>query len=117
LLEAQAREAECFVFEGRHAEAISLLSKGPTAERTAAVAIIAERALGYALHQARRPEEGREHLEESVRLAREVGSEYEVALSLRALAQTRHADADVLAEAESTLERLGVVSLRAVPLP
>ena len=52
-----------------------------------------------------------------MRLARGVGSEYEVALSLRALAQTRHASADVLAEAEATLERLGVVSLRAVPLP
>jgi hypothetical protein len=46
-----------------------------------------------------------------------VGSEYEVALSLRALAQTGHAGADVLAEAEATLARLGVVSLRAVPLP
>jgi hypothetical protein len=76
-----------------------------------------ERTLGYALHQARRPEESRGHLERSVELARGLGSEYETALSLRALADTRNAGAEARAQADATLERLGVVFVPPVPLP
>ena len=82
-----------------------------------ATRILVERTLGYALHQARRPDESKAHLEASVELARQVGSEYETALSLRALADTRNAGADVRAESDATLERLGVVFVPPVPLP
>jgi tetratricopeptide (TPR) repeat protein len=116
-LEARAREAECLVFEGRHAEAIALLDGRVSDEQTGPTRILVERTLGYALHQARRPDDAREHLEEAARLARQVGSEYETALSLRALADTRNAGPDVRAEADATLERLGVVHVPHVPLP
>ena len=63
------------------------------------------------------PTRRRDHLEESVELAREVGSEYETALSLRALVETRNAGPDAGAESNATLERLGVVFVPRVPLP
>ena len=115
-LEAAAREAECFVLEGRHGEALALLEQQPE-DGQPQTATLVERTRGYALHQARRPDEGRPHLEESLRLARAVGSEYEEALSLRALADTRAAERDAGDRAEVTLARLGVVRLPSVPLP
>jgi class 3 adenylate cyclase/tetratricopeptide (TPR) repeat protein len=116
-LEAIAREAECYVFEGRYAEAIDLLAGEPTDDASSHTAILVERTLGYALHQARRPDEARPHLEESLRLARSAESEYEEALSLRALSDTRAAGPDARAQAEEILGRLGVIRLPPVPLP
>jgi hypothetical protein len=116
-LEGRAREAECLVFEGRHGDAISLLDGRVDAEQTGPTRILLERTLGYALHQARRPDEARQHLEEAARLAKQVGSEYETALSLRALADTRNAGPEARTEADATLERLGVVLVPHVPLP
>jgi class 3 adenylate cyclase/tetratricopeptide (TPR) repeat protein len=116
-LEAVARQSECLVFEGRHAEAIAALTTRVDDGEPGPTRILVERTLGYALHQARRRDEARQHLEASAELAREIGSEYETALSLRALADTRNADADVRAESEATLERLGVVFVPPVPLP
>jgi hypothetical protein len=86
------------------------------------VRILAERVLGYGLHQARRPDEARPHFEESLRLAREGNSDYETALTLRAIADTSSgaaAEADRAggADAAATLARLGVASLSSVPLP
>jgi len=115
-LDAAAREAECFVLEGRYAEALALLEQQPD-DAPPQTAILVERTTGYALHQSRRPDEGRPHLEESLRLARSVGSEYEEALSLRALADTRAAGPEAREQAESTLARLGVIRLPPVPLP
>ena len=114
--EAAAREAECFVLEGRYAEALGLLEEQPE-DPPPQTAILVERTLGYALHQARRPDEGRPHLEESLGLAQGVGSEYEEALSLRALADTRAAGPEGRDRAEATLARLGVIRLPPVPLP
>src|SRR5262249_42688010 len=68
-----------------------------------------ERSIGYALHQARRPDEARPHFDESLRIAREQKAEYEVALTLRALAATGASDGDPRAESEAILERLHVV--------
>ena len=116
-LEALARQSECLVFEGRHAEAIAALSGRIDDGQTGPTHILVERTLGYALHQARRPEESRGHLERSVELARMVGSDYETALSLRALADTRNAGPEARAQSEATLERLGVVFVPPVPLP
>lgn len=115
--EARARLAECRVLEGRHAEAIELATAVLADESAVgAVRILAERVLGYALHQARRPEEAGPHFEESLRLAREAASEYEVALTLRAIADTG-AERAPAAEAEATFARLGVAAVPRVPLP
>jgi hypothetical protein len=80
------------------------------------VRALLERMVGYATHQARRPDEARPHLEASVTLAREVGSEYETAVSQRAIAEVTK-DAALLAASDAALARLGVVSVPRVPLP
>ena len=111
VLEAKARRAECFVLEGNHRDALALAQDVLAETQDALV----ERLVGYALVQARRPEEARPHFEESLRLARERGVRYEVARTLGALAETgapEHAT-----EAGRLLDSLGVVSLPRVPLP
>ena len=119
--EARARLAECAVLEGSHAEAIELAT-GVLADDSAAgaVRILAERVLGYALHQARRPDEARPHFEESLRLAREANSDYEAALTLRAIADTSSGATRVIdlaggADGAAMFARLGVASLPAFP--
>jgi predicted ATPase/class 3 adenylate cyclase len=117
-LEAEARHAEALVLEGRHAEAEELaratlagmLETGEIGTRTA----LLERVLGLAAVQARRPEDAPAHFEESLRVARDLGAQYEVARTLRARADTGlGTDEDALA----IFDRLGVVRLPAVPLP
>ena len=119
LLELDMRRAECFVLEGRHAEALALATATLEASERAGEAAprlaLLQRVGGYALVQARRPDEGRERLEASLEAARENGNDFDSALALWALAATgspdRRAEADVL------LRRLGVVSIPSVPLP
>lgn len=120
-VEAKARLAECLVIEGRYREALDVANdcrESAAKSPVGGVEALIERSIGYALHQARRPEEGRPHFEESLRIARELKVEYEVALTLRAMAATRYPTSDdVGAEADEILARLGVVSLPSVPLP
>ena len=90
-VEVQARRAECLVFEGRHQEALEVATECRDAAANSPVGgleALIERSIGYALHQARRPDEARPHFEESLRIARELNAQYEVALTLRALAAT-----------------------------
>ena len=83
------------------------------------VEALIERSIGYALHQARRPEEARPHFEESLRIARELKA------AVRGRAHAARDGGDGLsvgprssrAQSDEILERLGVVSLPAVPLP
>ena len=120
-VEAMARRAECLVFEGRYREALEVASECREAAAhspVGGVEALIERSVGYAHHQARQPEEARPHFEESLRIARELKVQYEVALTLRAMAATHYPTSDdVAAEADEILERLGVVSLPSVPLP
>ncbi len=121
--ETDAWRAQSLVLEGRYAEARELVEA-----RLADVSQLGpsrplaqlERLAGYALVQARQPgEESRPHLDRSLAIARELGAQYEIALTLRALADTKLAD-DIDAarrESEDILERLGVVSLATPPLP
>ena len=119
--ETRARSAECLVFEGRYAEAITAaaeLREAAQASPFGGLEALILRQLGYALWQARRPEEARNELGESLRVARELSAEYEVALTLRAMANVRFDDADALrAESDAILARLGVVAVPTVPLP
>ncbi|HEY6584810.1 MAG TPA: tetratricopeptide repeat protein [Gaiellaceae bacterium] len=119
--ETLARQVECLVFEGRYSEALELaLALVEAARETpfGGLEAMVERTIGLALHQARKPEEGNPHLQESLRIARDLRTVYEEALTLRALADTRAPDADALrAESDAIFERLGVVSVPKVPLP
>ena len=119
--ETRARLAECLVFEGSHAPALELgmacreaAAKSPVGGLEALI----ERNIGYALCQARRPDEATAHFADSLRLAGEQKAEFEVALTLRAMAAVRSAGADSLREeSDAILARLGVVSVPKVPLP
>jgi tetratricopeptide (TPR) repeat protein len=119
ILEANARRAECMVLEGRHAEARELASR--TLERARELdeyltrAPLLERLIGYTLAQARRPDEARPHFEESLRVAEQTGAEYELALTMRARADTGEREYAWLAQV--VFDRLGVVSTPYVPLP
>ncbi|HEX7311596.1 MAG TPA: tetratricopeptide repeat protein [Gaiellaceae bacterium] len=120
-VEAKARRAECLVYEGRHQEALTAATEcrgAATKSPVGGVEALIERSSGFALHQARRPDEARPHFEESLAIARKLKVEYEVALTLRAMAATKYpSDDDLAAQSDEILERLGVVSLPAVPLP
>jgi tetratricopeptide (TPR) repeat protein len=119
--ETNARRAECLVFEGRYSEALEVASALLEAARETpfgGLEALVERTIGLALHQARKPDEGRPHLVESLRIARDLGAAYEEALTLRALADTKAPDADAQREeSDAILARLGVVAVPKVPLP
>jgi len=120
-VETMARRAECLVFEGRHQEALAAATECREAAKKSPVGgveALIERSIGYAFHQSRRPDEGRPHFEESLRIALELKVEYEVALTLRAMAATHFpSDEDFRAQSDEILARLEVVSLPPVPLP
>jgi len=117
-LEADARHAEALVLEGRHAEAEELAratlagmtETGEIGTRTA----LLERVLGLAAVQGRHPEAALPHFDESLRVARELGAQYEIARTLRARADTGLGPDE---DAQAIFDRLGVVRLPAVPLP
>ena len=119
--ETNARRAECLAFEGRYSEALevaSALVESVHETPFGGLEALVERTIGLALHQARRPDEGTPHLIESLRIARDLRAVYEVALTLRALADTNAPDSDDLrAESDEILARLGVISVPKVPLP
>ena len=78
---------------------------------------IIERLIGYALVQGRRNDEAAPHLERSLELARGLDADLEIALTLKALADTGLAGADAADESEEILGRLGVVLVPKTPLP
>jgi hypothetical protein len=67
--------------------------------------------------QARAADTAPEHFAESLRIARELGADYEVARTLQAKVLTGLASDEELEEAQAIMERLGVRSLPDVPLP
>jgi class 3 adenylate cyclase/tetratricopeptide (TPR) repeat protein len=121
LIEADARRAQAYVLEGRHEEAATLARScldreqeiGEVGARTA----LLERLLAVAAVQGRRRDDAPPHFEESLRVGREVGADYEVGRTLQAKVLTGFASDEELEEAEAIMTRLGVVSLPAVPLP
>jgi len=119
--ETHARRAECLMLEGRYVEALEVASALVEAARETpfgGLEALVERTIGLALHQARRPDEGRPHLHDSLRIARELNAVYEQAQTLGALADTKAPDADThRAQSAEILDRLGVVKLPKVPLP
>jgi class 3 adenylate cyclase/tetratricopeptide (TPR) repeat protein len=118
IVETRGRLAECDVFEGRYAEALEIVADCRSGDAAGVPEALLERVHGYALCQARRPDEAVPRFERSLAIARELDAGYEEALTLRALADTGHPRAaELRRESDATLARLGVVSLPRVPLP
>ena len=121
LIEADARRAQAFVLEGRHGDVVELATTALERMRTTGElgvrSALLERLLGLAAIQARTPERAPAHFDESLRLARALGADYELGRTLHAKVVTGFATAEETAEAESILARLGIVSLPEVPLP
>ena len=101
--------AECLVLEGRYMEALEAVATLPEGDP------MVERLTGYAIVQSRAPlAQAKPHFETSLAAARAANRPYELALTLRALAETtRNQDQ----EADRILSELGVVSTPRIPLP
>lgn len=121
LIEADARRAQAFVLEGRHADATELarsaVQRMEAAGEVGVRSALLERLLGIAAVQARTPEEAPPHLDASVAIARRLGADYELARTLQARVLTGFATDEEREEAEAIMERLGVTSLPPLPLP
>jgi hypothetical protein len=95
--------------------ASDVLEEAGDVDATRPLRAMAERLLGLAEAQDRAKDRALPHLERSVELARAAGADFELAMTLRALADLGYTDGE--AEANEILERLGVVRLPRVPLP
>ena len=119
--EATARIAESHVVAGEHGEALesaaAALEEARESGAPPVLEAMIERMLGYALAQGRRKDEAAPHLERSLEVARELGADLEIALTLKAMADTGLARPDAARESEEILTRLGVVSVPRIPLP
>jgi class 3 adenylate cyclase/tetratricopeptide (TPR) repeat protein len=119
-LDAVGWIVECLVLAGRHQEALErsaeALSAAEDVSGSEAVRARLERSLAYALVQARRKDDAGPHFARSVELARSAGLDYELGLTLKAIADTA-GDAEAAAESKRLLERLGVVWVPSPPLP
>jgi class 3 adenylate cyclase/tetratricopeptide (TPR) repeat protein len=124
VLETKARLAERAVFAGDPAEAIHQADEtlSALAETGSAPTILAmlHRLRGYSLIQLGDLDGAEQCLEESIRVARESGRSYELALSLEALGRlpgyVRSEGKSEPKEARAIFETLGVVSTPKVPL-
>jgi class 3 adenylate cyclase/tetratricopeptide (TPR) repeat protein len=125
LLETDAREMECFVFEGDHDRALAMADELLTRARRLdlpSVTALVERLQGYASCQAGDPQRALCRVTASLEGSRARGAQYEVALSAEALARIEvvlgmdeHATRRAV-EADECFERLGVVATPSVPL-
>ena len=118
-LDTDARHAESFVFRAAPQRALELLDAAEVGTRGADVAVLhtplLRRTRGIAYIQLGRFEEARQELESSLSAARARGVEFEIALTLRAVAQLAAIGEtlalDALDESEEILKRLGVVAV------
>jgi tetratricopeptide (TPR) repeat protein len=119
-LDADTWIVEALVLAGRYQEALErsarALEVAADVPGSEPVVTRLERSLGYALVQARRKDEAPRHFATSIELARAQGLDYELAVTLKAVADTA-GDIAAAAEAERLFERLGVVSVPTPPLP
>jgi tetratricopeptide (TPR) repeat protein len=125
-LEAEARIAECHVLNGDGRWALiyadEALERAQALGGVAAQSPMLHRVKGYALMQLGEMEAAREALERSLEHGRARRAEYEVALTLDALVQLTDLERqpvpkELVAESQTILDRLGVVSVPEVPVP
>ncbi|HEY2934991.1 MAG TPA: tetratricopeptide repeat protein, partial [Gaiellaceae bacterium] len=119
--DARARQAEAHVFAGEHREALArargVLENADRIGAPPGMYALIERVMGYALVQGRRKDEAVRHFERSLAVGREASADFEIALTLKAMADTGVAAADAAAEAQLIFDGLDVVSVPRVPLP
>jgi len=113
--EAEGRLAESHVLAGEYREAQALAAKVAEAAGATALGATAERILGYAHVQARDLETARPHFERSLEIGEAIGARYEIALTLKALADTT--SPELRDQSVSLLDELGVVTAPEPPLP
>ena len=122
-IEIDARVAECLVFQGRAEEALERVSAALIdAEALEGVSVqtpLLQRIRGYALMQMERREEAAEAFEASLAVAKAREAPYDVALTLRAMAQLARAQGTDASTTErrsdELLVELGVVAVPDVP--
>jgi tetratricopeptide (TPR) repeat protein len=122
-IEIDARVAECLVFRGLADEALERVSTALIdAEALEGVSVqtpLLQRIHGYALMQMERREDAAEAFEASLAVAEARKAPYDVALTLRAMAQLARAqgtDASAIErKSDRLLEELGVVAVPDVP--
>jgi len=125
VLETKAREAELAIFAGDHGLALEIADDAlvdlPRLGGNAGVEAMLLRQRGLALLQAGRPSEAGTPLVASLQAARLVNGQFEVALTLLALASlSRTLGKDfhpTLIESRALLEQLGVVRTPRIPWP
>jgi class 3 adenylate cyclase len=126
VLDTDAKVAECHAFRGSSVSALEAadkaLSQAGSIEGDPSAPLLTL-VRGYALSQMGRPYEGREALEESLRIARarEGGAHFEIALAIIALTRLGELVGEpvselVEAEGRRLIERLGIISVSVVPL-
>jgi tetratricopeptide (TPR) repeat protein len=119
--EATARIAEAHVVAGEYREALkagsAALEEAHASAAPPVLEAMIERFIGYALVQGRRLDEAAPHLERSLELARELGADLEIALTLKALVDSGLSGSESPGESDEILSRLGVVALPRIPLP
>ncbi len=124
VLRADARVAECLVLMGDADAALALateaLERGSTGEGGMTISLLS-RVRGYAIAQRKQLEEAKLAFERSLESARARGDDYEVALSLVALArlptlEDQPVSPEPTREAGEILARLGVIAVPAVLL-
>jgi class 3 adenylate cyclase/tetratricopeptide (TPR) repeat protein len=126
-LETEVRLAEASLLSGDYEDAWQragdALAQAAPGEAGAHLRALLQRLRGWALLGAGDGDGARDCLEASLAIATEAGTEYELALTLRALetVETRSGASDrakaIGGEATALLERLGVVATPDVPLP
>jgi class 3 adenylate cyclase/tetratricopeptide (TPR) repeat protein len=122
VVETEARVAECLLLRGEAGSALEIatetLERAQEVEGLAAQVPLIQRVRGLALMVLNRSGEGAEALAESLRLGRARRAEYEVALTLQAMARasSNGTRADLEAEARSIAQRLGIISLPELPV-
>jgi tetratricopeptide (TPR) repeat protein len=113
VLETKIRTAECLVIEGRHKEALAILR--PLLAEPGPSRAALERLTGIAIVQSgSKAAKARPYFEASLESARTAHDRYELALTLRAIAETNGETSD---EADAILEHLGVIAIPRIPLP
>ena len=122
LARAEARAAECYLLVGDPAASLELVAKAQgDADEDDITASLLRRIRGFALAQQGDVAGACAAMEESARVARARGEDYELALSLIGIARLSHLDGEQADDAPARegneiLERLGVIAVPAVLL-
>ena len=106
----------CVTREYREAERLAAVVA--EAAGSTSLGALAERSLGYAYLQGRNAAEALPHLERSLEIAEGIGGSYEIALTLKALADAGAPDADEhRTRSQAIFSGLGIVAVAEPPLP